>query len=153
MTLTRPTLSDLLHICSHLEHDQVLEHSALAYGEIDPKALAAHLHTAPIAHVFRSGSVPYMAAGFTFPIPGVAQSWAVSTNERLGHDLSVTRTCRIVIERLLEGSIHRIQTVCLASRVKAMQWYALLGLTKEADLAQYGRHGEDFCLFRRLRDV
>lgn len=148
--MLKPTLAQLIHICTHLEADQVREHAALMWGDFDPEALAWEFYRNDgIAHVFTHAGRPYMAAGFRFLWQGVVQSWAVSTSEREGHDLEITRTSRKVMLGLFASGTRRIQCLCMEDRHAAQAWYRTLGLAKEATFKGYGRNGENFCLYTR----
>lgn len=153
MMLRRPTYEQLVSICSHLETSELNERLAMDGFEYDPVLVASRLarRDGP-AHVFLDDKrVPYFAAGFTLDRPGVMSAWSVSTPDCPKHVLEMTRVSRRVIRTLLQNGTHRINILCLASRLHARRWYESLGASLEWTLTAYGANGEDFALYTILR--
>jgi hypothetical protein len=79
----------------------------------------------------------------------------------LARDLAWTHYGREVTELvhnsirdiLAEGVAHRVETVTLASRNRARDWYSKIGLQFETTLRKYGSRGDDAVLYVAVRDA
>lgn len=152
MTLIRPSLEQLLWICQNLEADQLAEHSAFGFGDYNPAITAWTLYNCNgPSHVFVDDDLPYMAAGFSMFNSRSVETWAVSTPDRQGHSVTVTRTCRGAMDDLFEAGVQRIQTRCASSRTQAREWYSTLGLVLESEQKSMGKNGENLVTYVRFR--
>lgn len=158
MNLVAPVLADLVHLCERLPVEERAQYLALGWApEFDPVAAAMSVPlSAGPSHVFTDlDGTPYCAGGYAFIRPGVMQSWMIGTEHAWTHHRAeITAVSRAVIADLLTGGqVHRIQTLCLASRKVARRWYSRgLGLIEETQHRGYGRNGEDVCVYRLTPD-
>lgn len=68
--------------------------------------------------------------------------------------LGVTRFVRDLLDRFETCGIHRIEAVSLAGHDEAHRWLGLLGMEQETKpMRNYGRTGEAFIQFARLKDA
>ncbi len=66
--------------------------------------------------------------------------------------LPVTRFFRRLFDRYEAAGIHRIQAISLHDYAQTHQWLRLFGLKQEtAPMLNYGRHGEAFIQFARIK--
>jgi predicted Zn-dependent protease len=62
----------------------------------------------------------------------------------------VTQHCKEVVDKVAgSDEFIRIETVCLASRQKATDWYPSIGLEFESTLQSYGVNGENAVMYVR----
>lgn len=74
MTLTRPSLEQLIWICRNIAADQKPQWVVLSGSDYNPELLAWNLYNRPgLAHVFVKDEMPYMACGFTPMNPKVVE--------------------------------------------------------------------------------
>lgn len=153
MTLTRPSLEQLIWICRNIAADQKPQWVVLSGSDYNPELLAWNLYNrSGLAHVFVAEEMPYMACGFTPLNPKVVESWSVNTDERKGHDIEITRVCREAIQAVFKAGIERIQTRCLAESTEAQRWYHALGLKLECTQEKLGVNGESVCTYVRFKE-
>jgi hypothetical protein len=83
----------------------------------------------------------------------VWQDWMVSTPEAWNATnwRGTTRYVRKAMNAMLQTDAHRLQCVSLRSRIRAHEWYRVLGLRQEGVLEAYGVDGQDALMFARLR--
>ena len=154
MTLTRPSLQQLLWICLNLAEDQRAQWEVLGFGNYSPETTAWILYNRPgMAHVFVDNELPYMACGFTPLNAKVVESWSVNTDARSGHDIEITRVCRAAIQAVFETGVERIQVRCLEESTEAQRWYHALGLVLESTNVRVGRNGESVCTWVRFKEA
>lgn len=94
-----------------------------------------------------------LVGGFIPHRAGVFASWFLATDyawKNHARELTVE-----AIERkafMFAGGAHRIETVCLASRVQAHAWYEKVGSHYESTLKGYCVDGSDAMLFVETRE-
>lgn len=151
--LIEATLLDLLKVTSDMPEDEKAQ-AAACYGSFDPENLSASLYMLPgIRFSFYQDGEPYAVGGYQPFSRGVSQSWMVCRNGLWDrHGKAMTKAARKVCDAVFaEPDIHRVQTICLASRVAAMKWYRTLALTQEGLQRKAGANGEDFAIFARVK--
>jgi hypothetical protein len=147
------TLHNLLSVCRGLpddERDLWLRMSGVPYVAED---VAMSVLRAPGFHfIVHNGDQPIAAAGFNKRRPGVFRTWMCATPlawEPYGHD--VTRIVRCAIRDIIsEGVAHRVETITLADRQRARDWYPKIGLQLETTHRKYGINGEDAVVYVAL---
>lgn len=93
-----------------------------------------------------------VAVGGLMPVrPGVMHSWFMARPEAWVKGNNITELVASVVADALKSGVHRVETLCLASRERALRWYEKVGLTHEATLKNYGVKGEDCVLYVALR--
>lgn len=122
----------------------------------DPLRLAAEAwaHWGEIAWVVYSGGEPVAVFGATRMWGGVWGAWLLATDDFPKVGLFVTKFIqRRMIPFLVEQGAHRCEARSLDSHKRAHEWLEALGAEREGLLWQYGKGGEDFAIYRWLRDV
>lgn len=151
---TKPNLIDLLNVCHRIPDDEKEQYEAFCGEKYDPNTFAARLSLAAgPSWVLCDGDSPIAVAGFSMERPGVWQDWMVSTPEAWSpaNWRGTTRYVRNVMGGMLKSEAHRLQCISLRSRIRAHEWYRLLGLRQEGILEAYGVDGQDALMFSRLR--
>lgn len=140
------TLENLLVITRDIEVDEMHlweRMDGLAFG---PQAIAMRLYNyQPEGWIIHNGDEPLAAAGFIQLRPGVYRTWMLA-REKAWRDYAqgVTALVRDAIATVLaEKLAHRVETITLADRKRAIAWYPQIGLTYEATQRKYGINGED----------
>lgn len=155
MTLESPTLLDFLCVCARLRGDNVDEYLASTFNDrYDPDVAAMEFASREgPKFVYRApDGQPVCIGGFRSVSPGVMEAWMICAPDWDQHWRGITKHARGLIRLLLEnGSIHRIEHRCMASRVDAMRWYRVLGLNQERIARSSGKHGQDMADFARVR--
>jgi hypothetical protein len=150
----KPTLVDLIDVCRRMPEDEQEQYGAFFGEQYDPDKFAARLSlSAGPSWLLCDGEQPIAAAGFELIRRGVWQDWMVSTPEAwsAANWRGTTRYVRKVMGAMLEADAHRLQCVSLRSRIRAHEWYRVLGLRQEGVLEAYGVDGQDALMFARLR--
>lgn len=147
-----PKLADFAAVVSRLPEDERDQYEAFTGEPFDPQRVSAvfSLRSGP-SWVLLADERPIIVAGFDMIRHGVWQDWLFSTPEAWDerHWRTVTRHCRRAMDAMLRTTAHRLQCVSLASRIKAHEWYRVLGLKLEGPLRAYGVNGEDALMFAR----
>ena len=81
--------------------------------------------------------------------PGVAEGWAVTTENLLKHPIAYTRQMHTIVrEVFVQFRLHRLQihVKCEASLVR---WATALGFTIEGTLKSFGKNKEDYFIMGR----
>lgn len=96
---------------------------------------------------------PVGVGGFEPLRPGVYELWAAGTVDGWDrHWRAITLECARMIRRLFADGAHRVQTVALASRTQAHEWYERgLGLHREAEHPGWFANGATGVTFARTR--
>jgi len=99
------------------------------------------------------GEKTFIVGGFAPQRAGVYTTWFLASKEAWA--TQAKRVTEIAIERknlmFSDGSTHRLETVCLASRKLAHRWYKTIGLAHEATLKGYCIDGSDAMVFADVR--
>lgn len=150
----------LVYLAERMREDERAQFLAVTgLAEFSPDVAAAHL--IDIAQrsqgfaftVLQDDNLPAAAGGFHPAGEGIWQAWMVGTGGGWAQQWrSMTKATRWVMDRILEGGAHRLQTSALTSRVKAIEWFERsLGFKAEGVWRHYGIKGEDLAHFSRLR--
>lgn len=156
MILPRPTMRDLLYLCQSIRPDERRQWELLHGAKWDV-ADAAHgfFNRAGVMFALKddSSSLPIVAGGWHEYQPGVWDSWMIGTPGGWAMRWrSITKACRKVMDKLMERGARRLETVSIASRTEACDWYVRgLLMHHEATFAQYATNGEDAVLYARVR--
>jgi hypothetical protein len=146
-----PTLSHLLARAVALPPGERELAEALSGEPYDPGAVAAKLKLAPGMHfAFLSENEHVIAAGgFITHGNGVFRTWFLASEASWEHyGVELTRVVRELIRRMLyDGPARRIETVTLADRTRARDWYPKIGLTYESTMQAYGAQGQDAVMY------
>lgn len=150
----KPNLLDLLGVCHRMPDDEKEQYEAFFGLKYDPNEFAARLSLSQgPSWLLCDDEKPIAAAGFELIRKGVWQDWMVSTPEAWSEAnwRGTTRYVRKAMNVMLETDAHRLQCVSLRSRIRAHEWYRVLGLRQEGVLEAYGVDGQDAIMFARLR--
>ncbi len=147
-------IDNLLTVCRALPQEEFDLWRIMSGVEHTPEALAISLNAAA-GWIIHNGDQPLAAAGFTMQRPGVYRTWMTATDLAWSpYGREVTRVVRDKITWILsEGIAHRVETVTLADRKRARDWYSKIGLQHESTLRGYGINGEDAVIYVALRDA
>jgi hypothetical protein len=148
------SLTSILLVCTQLPNDEQDLIEAITGAEYDASQVAVQaFNSAGPAWTLLIGDTPLAVGGFTRMRPGVARTWMYATSdawERFGREITVT--VRDIVRRMLaDGHVHRIETVTLASRFHARQWYETIGLTLESTMPKYCADGQDAVMYVALK--
>ena len=156
IVVTDTALVDVLIVCKGLPVDEIEQLEAFSGEKFDPERVAVQIMTAAgpkwTGRVKTTGE-PLVVAGF---IPVGATIWRsfMLANQRAWdeHGVEVTLHARRVMKKLIEDQEHvRLETICLATRKKACEWYPRIGLKFEATLEGYGVNGESAVLYVKTK--
>lgn len=93
-----------------------------------------------------------VAMGGWLPLwPGVASAWMLATDRLLEAGVALDRAAIIGHERMFADGYHRLQVFSLASRTDSRAWLINLGYIPEGTHPCFGRHGETFLSYAKLR--
>lgn len=145
---------DVEYVVAHAstEHRAELESTTFENLSVVDQVMC---HVPLVVYTFfdRSG-FPAVVCGLHLVSPGVAHGWMLAT-PRIGEiGIMVTRKSKQVFAAILDnGWAHRIQAVIGVQDRTAARWLERLGFHQESTLRAWGKHGEDFMMFRRLSDA
>ncbi len=147
-------IDNLLAVCRALPQEEFDLWRIMTGAEYTPEALAISLNSCA-GWIIHTGDQPLAAAGFTMQRPGVYRTWMAATDLAWSpYGREVTRVVRDKIAWILaEGIAHRVETVTLADRKRARDWYPKIGLQHESTLRGYGINGENAVIYVALRDA
>lgn len=157
MNIRKPTLVDLILLCSNARQDEIEQHEAIIDPVWEPQRVAADLYNR-IGHKFvlyDEGELPIVAGGWDPIFDGVWSGWLVGSEAAWGvHALSITRACRNIMDSLIQSDgARRLCINGLASRTAACDWYERgLQMTREGTMRAFGRNGEDLALYARVKE-
>ena len=105
------------------------------------------------AATFVSGTRPVGCVGGQVQWPGVAQIWAVLSDDLRGHGLAVTRACRRLLARECEKyAIRRVHCLVRADNGEYLRWISLLGFEHEFTMHRAAPDGADLWGMTRWSD-
>ena len=150
------SLIDVLVVCNDLPADEIEQVQVFSGAVFDPQDMAVQIMTQPglkwTCYEKESGE-PLVVAGF-IPI-GVSIWRSFMLASKAGwanHGVEITLHCRRTVKDLVRGEQHvRLETLCLASRDKAREWYPKIGLEYESTLKGYGVNGESAVLYTKVQ--
>lgn len=147
-------LDNLLTVCRELPEDERTLWQQLSGVEYSAENVACQLRQTP-GWIIHNDDQPLAAAGYSRMRPHVWRTWMIATPLAWDpYGLEVTRLVRDNIAKLLaDGVAHRIETITLADRKRARDWYPKVGLQFEATHRKYGINGEDAVMYVAFRDA
>lgn len=148
------TLQDALTVCSKLPPGEREVYEAITGAPYQAEDAAIAAMRASFRWVLAHACAPVAIFGFAEHRPGVYGTFCFATDMTWAkpYGLDATRYMRRAISRLLETNLaHRIETVTLADRSRARDWYPKIGLRLESTLPGYGARGEDAVRYVALR--
>lgn len=146
------TLVDVLIVCKDLPQDEIEQIEAFSGGKFDPEITALQVMSMTglrwTCYELKSNE-PLVVAGFNRVGTKIWRSFMLASNQAwVEHGTEVTMHCRRAVIDLVRGQQHiRLETMCLASRDKARNWYPSIGLEYESHLPAYGAAGETAVLY------
>ena len=146
------TLVDLLMVCADLPQDEIDQIEAFAGSTFNPETVALQVMSMSglrwTCYELESNQ-PIVVAGFNRITATGWRSFMLASNTAwAAHGVEVTLHCRRAVKDLAQGRQHfRLETMCLASRSKARNWYPSIGLEYESRLPAYGAGGETAVLY------
>lgn len=146
-------IDNLLTICRDLPTDELEAFGKLNSAAFDPTAFAVWALGAPgFNYILHNGDEPLAAAGFLPQRTGVYRTWMLARGLAWSpYGREVTELVRNSVRDILaEGVAHRVETVTLADRERARDWYSKIGLQFETTLRKYGSRGDDAVLYVAL---
>lgn len=156
LRLAAPLLADFVRIARDMRPDEQAQFCAMrGLPGYDADIAARDLAATPgPAWVLVDGEGFAVLAGGFIPIrPGVYECWlagSLAAWER--HWRTFTRVCRRLMDELFANGAHRIETVALASRTAAHDWYVRgVGMVCEGLRPGYCADGQDGIGFALVR--
>jgi hypothetical protein len=148
------TAEMLRYILEHLSDIDRIELEATAWDNRRiADALVSRIMDGAMVAMIAKGDRPITACGLVPLSPTVAVAFAFSTPEYRRAIIPVTRFIRgFGTAFAIKTAIRRIEFRALAARPDVGRWVRLLGAKPEATLSCFGKNGEDFILYRWLRD-
>jgi hypothetical protein len=146
----------IVWVCDRLREDEQEQYEAFTGTVWQPEEGAAMFiaKPGPKFTILDAAGIPAAVGGYEEVMRGVWQSWMCGTDDGWRDCWrSITKGSRWVADQLLGGVAHRLQTNCLASRVKTMEWYERgLGLKREGVMRKLGNRGEDAVMFSLTKE-
>ncbi len=149
-------IDDLLTVCRKLPAEERVLHEAFSGSTYNPENTAVATYAgATLGWIFADPVKPVAAGGFFQVRRGVYSTWFYATSAAWAeHGHEMTRAVRERITELLESRLaHRIETVTLADRSRARDWYPKIGLQFESTLPGYGVDGQEAVRYVALREL
>lgn len=149
--------SHLYYLCERMRPDEIEQFVALVGLERYDWQLAARNFASKPGMKFTlldNAGLPAAAGGYEEVAPGVWQSWMVGTPEGWAEQWrSMTKAVRWLMAGMFEMGARRLQTNCIASRTKAMEWYERgLGLQLEGTWRKFASNGDDVACYAKIRE-
>jgi hypothetical protein len=156
MKLGNATVSDIYHVAMAMRDADYQEFVALA--DCDDRDTLARQLVARLANtdlvVAYHGNKPVAIGGAVCHRPNVATMMFYATDDFPKVGLGVTRFVkRQYIPALHEQGIHRLECVSHADHKWAHEWLVGLGFYIEASMAGFGKNGEMYHQFAKVKYV
>ncbi len=152
--ITDVTLVDLLMVCQALPQDEIEQIEAFTGNPFDPEQLAVSTYSNDgvkwTCRILETGE-PIVVAGFFQVGVSTWRSFMLATDKAWAEfGREVTQHCKEIVDQVAgSDEFIRIETMCLASRDKARDWYPSIGLEYEGTLQSYGANGENAVMYVR----
>lgn len=153
------SFSDVAVLAPHIRPDEMDQMCALrGWAEYDPEAagrwITGSLNSDSWALVGRDG-LAFAVGGLDIVRPGVVECWGIATMDAWAeHWRLITMQSRRVVRGALQRGAHRVETVALASRTRAHEWYMRgLGMCNEGLRRGYFANGADGVGFALTRGI
>lgn len=155
-TITDMTLVDAIVVGRALPRDEIEQIEAFSDETFSVESLAVQLFSAPgpkwTLRVEETGE-PMVVAGLIPVGPNVWRTWFLANQrawDEYGREVTV-QTAK-TLKKLLENVDQvRVETLCLATRKRAQEWYKAIGLTYESTLHGYGVNGEAAVMYVKMK--
>lgn len=154
--LTDMTLIDALVVCKGVAREEKVQIEAFTGLKFDEQNVAMSCMNAPghkfAARVKETGE-PLVVGGFIPVGPTVFRTYMLATERGWAeHGVEITRHVIKAFRFIEKNQAHtRIETLCLASREKAQDWYKRIGMHLESQMPGYGASGERAVLYVRVK--
>lgn len=124
----RAIAADIAYLVRNPRPDEIEQMCALRGWETyDPESAArAIIGSMPADCWTLTGAdgMPFAVGGLDVVRPGVAEVWGIGTMEGWArYWVQITKQSRKVVDNALASGFHRVETVALASRTAAHDWY------------------------------
>jgi len=152
--ITPATFDAVSYIARNLRQIDYVELAATSLVE-DPAPLLADrvMSYSAMAFIALDGREPVSCWGLIPSWPGVGTAYAFGTDRWGCALLAMTKhVSRFMLPLLLDNGYHRIECRSLARRDDTRRWLTMFGAEAEAVLRSSGKRGEDFVLYRWLRN-
>jgi RimJ/RimL family protein N-acetyltransferase len=98
------------------------------------------------------GNFPAAVGGYVLERPGVWTSWFMSTPDAWKRGRQITEAVAACVRHMLEEEgAHRLETVTLATRTSAREWYERIGFSYESTARKASASGEDLVTYVAIR--
>jgi hypothetical protein len=155
MRLVEPTLGEIMGLVAGASQDEREQYRAIFGREWDVDEVSMFFFRQPGLRfvLLDDDGTPLAAGGYTQISPGVWHDWMVGSESAWETRWrSITRACRLVMDRLFAEGAVRLQTAALASRTKACEWYVKgLKMHYVDTVKGYAADGQDVVLYERNR--
>ncbi len=150
------TLVDILIVCRNLPQDEIDQIEAFSGDPFDAQNMAVQVMSMPGPKwtcIEKEKGEPIVVAGFFQIGPTIWRSFMLASDLAWDeYGMEVTLHSRAAVKKLIRGEQHiRLETMCLASRDKALEWYPKIGLEYESTLPGYGVNGESAVLYTAIQ--
>lgn len=155
VTIEFGSAATLRYIAQHLREQDRIEIAAMSGADDPEQFLAAKvMMSAREVYVALSGGKPAAAWGFVELWPHVGSCFAFGTDDwGLVMHAVTNHVRRYMLPRVIAAGYHRMECRALACRDDVARWTALLGAEPEALLRRAGKNGEDFMIYRWLKQA
>jgi hypothetical protein len=153
ITIGPGTTADVRYVVEHLREMDRIEMEATS-PTMDPGDITRHIMLgSQMVFVAYHDDVPVSCWGLMPMWQGVGFAYCFGTDDWGSVLLPMTRHVkRFMLPLLLDNGFHRIETRSLAVRTDVGRWLEAFGAEAEAVMRGSGARGEDFILYRWLRD-
>lgn len=146
-------IHDVLYVCRRMDPVERAEQEAIHGQGFDPDEFAMQMYRLGTCHTARGpDELPRYVGGLVPMHDGVCGTWMVHTPNWRPCVREVLEVCTAALERTLANGTHRVELRSIATNHRGHAFYRRLGFHEEARLRHYGRNGEDFLVFARLRE-
>ena len=153
ITIEAGTADSIRYVIEHLREMDRIEMAATS-PTMDPWDITRSIMLgAHMVFVAKHNDVPASCWGLMPMWQGVGFAFCFGTDDWGSVLLPMTRHVRrFMLPLLLDTGFHRIETRSLAARQDVGRWLEIFGAEAEAVMRGSGARGEDFILYRWLRD-
>lgn len=158
MTIEPAAKIDVFNVAKDMRADDYAEFSAVSHASNRTELARGLAERYGDRHDVLVGTWkdnPVCIGGFVMARPNVVSLLFFATDEFRHIGLGITRFIRQNLFPKLEAQgVHRFEAVSMATHVSAHKWLRTLGLAVETEpMRGYGRDGQDFIQFAKVRDV
>jgi hypothetical protein len=153
ITIEAGTADSIRYVLEHMREMDHLEMEATS-PTMNPWDITRSIMLgAQMVFVAKHNDVPVSCWGLMPMWQGVGFAFCFGTDDWGSVLLPMTRHVRrFMLPLLLDNGYHRIETRSLAARTDVGRWLEIFGAEAEAVMRGSGARGEDFILYRWLRD-